>query len=261
MAIGSQASPQSPAEQRPLPVVERLYPEARVVGFTHHDQHITFYSKVNALLRPEMTVLDFGAGRGGVVEWPFRFKRELMTLRGKCARIVGYDLDPVVAQNPLLDEAVIGTPGQPLPFADATFDLIVSRATFEHVEAPEACAAELARVLKPGGWLCAWTPNRWGIVAIGGRLVPNRLHATVLKRLQPARKEHDVFPTVYRMNTLGALARLFPAPAFRHFSYTFSGPPTYHGNRVWLAWLLRAYNALTPGVARESLHVFIQKAA
>jgi hypothetical protein len=30
---------------------------------------------------------------------------------------------------------------------------------------------------------------------------------------------------------------------------------------VWLAWLLRAYNALTLGVARESLHVFIQKAA
>lgn len=260
MSIGSQAGTPALAERRSRPVLERLYQEARVAGFTHHDQHIVFYTKVNALLRPEMTVLDFGAGRGQFVQWPVPFRRELMTLKGKCARLVGYDLDPIVAENPLLDEAVIGTPGQPLPFADATFDMIVSRATFEHVEEPEACAAELARVLKPGGWLCAWTPNRWGIVAIGGRLVPNHLHAVVLKQLLPNRKAHDIFPTVYRMNTLGALASLFPAPAFRHFSYTFSGPPTYHGNRIWLAWLLRAYNALTPSVARESLHVFIQKA-
>lgn len=44
-----------------------------------------------------------------------------------------------------------------LPFADAAFDAVVSFNTFEHLYDPEAAAAEIHRVLKPGGRLVVHT--------------------------------------------------------------------------------------------------------
>ena len=43
------------------------------------------------------------------------------------------------------------TVGQALPFAEATFDMVCTLAVLEHVDDPFACAAEIVRVLKPGG--------------------------------------------------------------------------------------------------------------
>lgn len=251
------ATPETGASS--LGLLARLYPEIQVAGFARNDQHVVFFTQVNALLEPHMTVLDFGAGRGSSAEWPIPFKRRLLDLKGKCAKVVGFDVDPAIYGNPQLDEAILGAVGEPLPFPDAHFDVIVSRATFEHIADPVACARELGRVLKPGGWLCAWTPSRWGIVGLGANLVPNRLHASVLRHLEPTRKDQDVFPTVYKMNTGAALRRLFPETAFRHATYAFSGPPSYHANRLWLARLWQLYELFMPPPARKMLHIFIQK--
>ena len=54
----------TPAGFRPSETLVRLYPEADVGGFTRHDGFVEFYTRVNALLHDESTVLDFGAGRG-----------------------------------------------------------------------------------------------------------------------------------------------------------------------------------------------------
>lgn len=46
--------------------------------------------------------------------------------------------------------------GEYLPFSDASFDAVMSVAVLEHVRDPFRCAAEIVRVLKPGGdLLCA----------------------------------------------------------------------------------------------------------
>jgi 2-polyprenyl-3-methyl-5-hydroxy-6-metoxy-1,4-benzoquinol methylase len=47
-----------------------------------------------------------------------------------------------------------------LPFEDASFDVIVSFETLEHILAADKVVAEFARCLKPGGRLVASTPNR-----------------------------------------------------------------------------------------------------
>ncbi|MBA2448094.1 MAG: class I SAM-dependent methyltransferase, partial [Chloroflexi bacterium] len=44
-----------------------------------------------------------------------------------------------------------------LPFADATFDAIVCTEVFEHLLEPTAAAAEMIRVLRPGGRLVLTT--------------------------------------------------------------------------------------------------------
>jgi len=48
------------------------------------------------------------------------------------------------------------------PYPDASFDLVFSGQTIEHITEDEArkMLAEVRRVLRPGGWFCLDTPNR-----------------------------------------------------------------------------------------------------
>jgi SAM-dependent methyltransferase len=46
-----------------------------------------------------------------------------------------------------------------LPFADASFDRVITSEVLEHIQADTAAIAELARVLKPGGTFAATVPT------------------------------------------------------------------------------------------------------
>lgn len=241
----------------------RSFPEYRAGGFSRIDSRVAFYQRVAALLRPEMTVLEFGAGRGLYASDPIPYRRELSRLRGKVRRVIGVDIDPVVTTNPDLDEAHVLRPAADgataLPLDDGAVDLIVSSFVFEHIQNPEPVAAELRRVLRPGGWLCALTPNRWGYIGLGNRLVPERLKSRLLRTLQPQRKEEDVFPTHYRLNDRRALRRAFPAELWTDASYTHDPEPAYTGSSVALWRLGLAVTALTPPVFRAMWLVFLQR--
>ncbi len=51
---------------------------------------------------------------------------------------------------------------QQIPFADESFDFVVSSEVIEHVIEPEKAIHEMCRVLKRGGYLALTTPNkRW----------------------------------------------------------------------------------------------------
>jgi hypothetical protein len=63
-------------------VIERLYPEQRAGGFSRVDPRVTFYTRVNALLQSDMTVVDLGAGRGLWTETTTGYCRSLATLKG-----------------------------------------------------------------------------------------------------------------------------------------------------------------------------------
>jgi SAM-dependent methyltransferase len=242
-------------------IFARWYPELHAGGFARDDGDIVFLSRVHALLPAGATVLDFGAGRGRYLTSEVSYLARLYDLRLCGATVIGADVNPAVRDNPGLDEAhVIAPPEAPLPFPDAQFDLVLASYVFEHIREPERCAGELGRVLKPGGWLCARTPNKWGYPALAARIIPDRWHAGFLRRmLKVPRTSADIFPTFYRMNTAAALRRLFPVECFRHCSYIHNGPPSYHGGHSSLAYLFRAYEQLMPAAFGRQLHVFIQK--
>lgn len=237
-----------------------IFPESAAGGFSRVDGTVAFYTRVNALLRPDSIVLDFGAGRGaGLVDDPVPYRKSLRLLRGKVRKVIGVDVDEAVHLNPGLDEAHHIEPGAPLPIADESVDLIVADFVFEHIAEPERCAAELDRVLRPGGWICARTPNRWNYVAIGACLIPEKLHEKLLTRLQPERKKEDVFPTWYRMNELAVLRRLFPPERYLHCSYCISAEPAYLPRRVWVWRIATAVDRVLPAFLQSNILFFVQK--
>lgn len=236
-----------------------FFPEVRLSGFSHVDGTIAMYTQVAALMRPEDVVLEFGAGRGGNISGdPSPYRRWLQTLRGRCARVVGCDIDPIVRENPFVDEAVVIAPGEALPFANASFDVIVSSNVFEHVDDAELVAAELLRILKPGGTLCASTPNKFGYVALIASAVRNKFHAKVLRRVQPHRLAIDVFPTLYRMNTPGAVKRLF-GHAAEVIIYNHSAEPAYHFDNRWAYRFFRLVHKLLPEALATTMYIYIRK--
>lgn len=242
--------------------IRSAYPEMGISGFSRVDGNLEFYTFIRSLIEPSMRVLDYGAGRGEHFEDPESpYRGKLTRLQGEVQEIVGVDIDDAVLKNPGMDRAIVIQLGEDLPFPDNYFDLIYSDWVLEHVDTPEKFAAEVYRVLKPGGWFCARTPNKWGIIGLGARLIPNSLHVRLLKVLQPERQSIDVFPTTYKMNTLGQIRRLFLKDSWNHFSYFSNNEPPYVQRSIILIRLIQLYWRLTPTSLHSVLNMFIQKKA
>jgi len=237
----------------------RVYREANVSGFSHVDQEIAFFTQVAALLRPTDVLLDFGAGRGEFMDQdPSEFRRRLQNFRGRCEHVDGCDPDPVVLENPTVDAAQVIEAGKALPYEDNRFDIVVARYVFEHIENPQRVAQELLRVVKPGGWICAMTPNKWGYVALASRLLPNRAHSQALIHVQPGRQACDVFPTRYRLNRPSAVKRYFGHAADVYW-YSTSAVPSYHFGNIFVMRILQVVHRLTPTPFDVGLRFFIRK--
>lgn len=195
-------------------LLKRFYPDARCDGTE------AFYGWVDEALTPQSHLLNLGAGP------PTLQKRRI--LRGRVARVVGADVDPLVLQNPEVDESHLVVGGR-LPFGDATFDVAVSDFVFEHVEAPGPFLAEARRVLRPGGSLFFRTPNRAGYVATIARLTPHWFHRAVANRARGLPEgTHDPWPTFYRMNRRRELEPLARGAGFARLDLRYFEPePSY----------------------------------
>ncbi|WP_126443907.1 class I SAM-dependent methyltransferase [Sulfuricystis multivorans] len=102
-------------------------------------------------------IIDFGCGDGAFAYW--------LTQYG--AQVVG--IDPtheaiVLGRKRHLTQGsqaiLLTASGYATPFADASFDGLISSDVIEHVQHPDRFLAEIHRLLKPGGWAVISTPIR-----------------------------------------------------------------------------------------------------
>ncbi len=96
-------------------------------------------------------ILDVGCGVGMYTEQFRRFS----------PHVTGVEVDPAVAaQAAARIPGIVLAPAEVLPFADGSFDVVFSHEVIEHVADDRATAAEMVRVLAPGGRIVLYCPNR-----------------------------------------------------------------------------------------------------
>jgi SAM-dependent methyltransferase len=183
-------------------------------------------------LRKTDHILDFGAGRGAE---PLHGFREFVS------RVSAVDVDSAVLENPSVDEAKVLNPDGSIPFADETFDAVVSAYVLEHLPDPLHSFREVRRVLRPGGVFLFMTPNKRHYVPLIAAMTPQWFH--VWFNARRGRAERDTFPTVYRANSVDDVRRLASVAGFSRVAIELrEGRPEY----------LRAITPLYPlGIAYE----------
>lgn len=202
-----------------------------VGGFSQNDGTIDFYLRVNSLLDRSYTVLDLGAGRAAWYEDDkCEIRRSIRLIKGKVSKLIAADVDEVVLQNKASDDQLLIKNGQ-LDIENHSVDLIVADYVLEHILEPEKFVVQIGKALRSGGWFCARTPHKFSYVAIAAALTSNSRHSEVLARIQPDRKELDVFPTAYRLNTMTDLKSHFSG--WNDKSFVFRADPAYYfGNKL-----------------------------
>jgi len=130
---------------------ERFLPECGGEIWAEHWHRYLFARKLVA----GKSVLDAASGEGYGSAW----------LAHSAASVVGLDLHrPTIEAARLRYRASnlafeVGSVTA-MPFADASFDCVVSFETLEHLEDQEQMLAEIRRVLRPDGFAVISTPNR-----------------------------------------------------------------------------------------------------
>lgn len=193
----------------------RYGPEARLGwgprlrrDYGHFTPDDVYEALVAGLVAPGMRWLDVGCGRElfpdnlGLAE----------VLSRRCARLVGIDPAPTLQENPWLHEKVAGQ----IDTWDggAAFDLVTLRMVAEHIADPAACARGVHRALRPGGLAVVFTVFAGSPMPVLTRLAPMALRHRVKAWLWGTAPK-DTFPTCFRMNTRGALQRVFAGVGMR----------------------------------------------
>lgn len=132
--------------------------EARA-RLSHGSSGVAIYDLVQAALDEcnikAGTLLDVGCGNGGLFH---RIRQQVSRYIG--ADIARYDDFPDGAEF-----VASNLQGGPLPFEDASLDIVACIETIEHVENPRALMRELARLAKPGAWVLVSTPNQLSLAS------------------------------------------------------------------------------------------------
>jgi len=112
-------------------------------------------------------ILDAGCGVGIYVRKFRHFSEHVsgVELDEERATEAGQELPGIVC-------ALVET----LPFAEATFDVVLSHEVLEHVGDDRRAVAEAMRVLRPGGRLVVFVPNRWWLFETHGVYWRGRYH-------------------------------------------------------------------------------------
>jgi len=187
----------------------RIAEELHSVRLNLEPDFVHFYDVFQNILRQKQNSvwIDLGCGKNIFVnEFGPNFKYAVGVDADK--RLMGVAAHPFVCGNI-----------RRLPFKDNAFDLITTYMTVEHFPEPMKELAEIYRTLKPGGRLVVCTVNKKYWASLLNRVIPE-----CVKRLLLAatfgRKEEDVFPAFYKLNTKNDLEAVLDKTGFSRICAT-----------------------------------------
>lgn len=126
---------------------------------TLHPNYQYILKRSSALSNNEGRVLDYGCGKGVVVEEGRKnnlnfYGTELFSAGS------GVNIKEYVKNKRLLGDVIREINGDKIPFIDGFFDLVVSNQVFEHVFDLDHVLSEISRVLKDNGKLLCIFPSK-----------------------------------------------------------------------------------------------------
>jgi 2-polyprenyl-3-methyl-5-hydroxy-6-metoxy-1,4-benzoquinol methylase len=148
--------------------VDGVVEERARLSLGRSDAHI--YRAVVSILQAvgaNGVMADVGCGRGAL--WTL--------LRGTFARGIGLDVVRYDGLPGDLEFLQTDLDAAALPLPDASVDAAAAVEVIEHVENPRALVRELARIVKPGGWVVVSTPNQLSALSLLTLLVKGRFSA------------------------------------------------------------------------------------
>lgn len=139
---------------------------------------------------------------------------------------IDIELERVAEARASGTEAAVVSAAEYLPYPDNTFDMVFSHEVIEHVADDRAAALEMVRVLKPGGRIAMFCPNRWYPFETHGHYWRGEYHFgnTPLINYLPDVWRNKLAPHV-RAYTKRSLLRLFEGQPIRtvHHSRVYGG--------------------------------------
>lgn len=143
----------------------------RFVACLKLQQSLEFYHRYKAKTFEAMhlvagaSVLEVGCGTGDDAI-------ALAQIVGPSGQVTAIDRSQTMLQEAIASTQPLALPiefvladAQQLPFADHTFDGARVDRTLQHIADPAAVIAEMARVVRPGGWIVAMEPD-WGTFVV-----------------------------------------------------------------------------------------------
>ena len=121
--------------------------------------HQRIYETVAAVLAARGAggvLADVGCGRGDL--W--------QALRGPFASCIGVDAVSYEGLPPDVKFHAADLDATVLPLPDAAVDAAAAVEVIEHLENPHAFVRELARIVRPGGWVVVTTPNQLSALSL-----------------------------------------------------------------------------------------------
>jgi SAM-dependent methyltransferase len=170
--------------------------------------------------------------------------------------VYGIDVDPdkIAEAGQELPNLQVA-PAECLPFENGWFDVVLSHEVWEHVEDDRAAAREAVRVLRPGGRLVVFVPNRLWFFETHGVYWRGRYHFGNIPFVNwlPDSLRNKLAPHV-RAYTVGQLRLLFDELPVRIVVHTqvYPGYDNIAKRRPALGHILRA---LTYAAERTPLRV------
>jgi ubiquinone/menaquinone biosynthesis C-methylase UbiE len=165
-----------------------------------------------AELGPVASVLDVGCGTGSLL---FELARNPAS-----RRLVGLDASAIYADaaragttDPRIE--ILHADACAMPFADASFDAALSQLVLQFVPDPKAAAAEMARVVRPGGVVAAAVWNS------GGGMPHQRMFWDIAAMLDPVAVVQRGKTFARPMTRKDDLAHLFTETGLRDVTESF----------------------------------------